>query len=873
MHLDIGRVCTLDTDAVCAAAQTAATGLDDREAQTRLALAGRNALRQGTAAWPGILARQFNNPLLLLLGATAAASLGFGEHTDALIILAIVVLSVGLGFINEYRSERAIADLHAQVRHRAMVVRDAQMKTIDVTTLVPGDAVLLGIGDVVPADVRLVEAQGLECDESVLTGESMPVEKHAAACAMPAGSATPDNCAFMGTVVRGGTARGIVVATGMRTRLGSIARQLVRRPPTTAFAAGLRDFSTMLVRVTAVFTGIVFVVNLILRHSLFESLLFSLAIAVAITPQLLPAIVTISLSAGARHMAQRSVIVKRLLSIEDLGNIEVLFTDKTGTITEGRIELADALDAAGQPSLATFQLGLLCNSAALESGVPIGGNALDVALWQDPRATRVVQDARIIGRAPFDFDRRRMSVLVDDGRGGRTIIVKGAPEAVLAQCSVVPDTLPRILDERLAAGERVLAVATKDGGGQSTVSATDEHALTAVGLLCFFDPPKENAGRSLAQLRALGIDLKILTGDNERVAQKVCGDLGLSVANTLTGVQVDALDDRSLSEQLARTTLFARVNPEQKSRIIQLQRARGMDVGFLGDGVNDAVALHDADVGISVDSAVDVAKDAADIVLLDKDLGILADGVSEGRRVFGNTIKYVLMGTSSNFGNMISTGVASLFLPFLPMLPSQLLLSNLLYDVSEMTIPTDNVDPELLQRPAHWDMNLVRRFLLVFGPINSLFDFAIFGVMLYVFHADQTMFRSGFFIENFLTQTLVIFAIRTRRVPFFRSKPSLPLTVTTLAVAAIGTALPFTPLAPVFGFTALPPLLFGVLMLIIVTVYFTLVEVAKVFFYRSLDTPQAQASGDFVQRLERSIARFRHQPSPETQEPSQGLAP
>jgi P-type Mg2+ transporter len=866
--LDLQRTCELPPDQLFASLESSRDGLTEDQAEHRASVIGRNTLRRSSALWFQTLARQFNNPLLILLGATAVASLALGEQTDALIILAIVLLSVGLGFVNEYRSEQVIKDLHARVHHRAMLLRDGRVQSVDVTAIVPGDVVLLGIGDVVPADLRLFETSDLQCDEAMLTGESMPVEKHASPPIGDDGAVTK-TCAFMGTVVRAGTGRGITVATGMRTRLGSIARQLVRRPPTTAFAAGLRSFSAMLVRLTAVFTTIIFVVNVILRHSFFEPLLFALAIAVAITPQLLPAIVTISMSTGARHMAQRSVIVKRLLSIEDFGNIEVLFTDKTGTITEGTIRVAGAVDTVGAESIEVFRLGLLCNSATIESGSPIGGNPLDVALWEDPRASRIgLGGDRVLGRVPFDFARRRMSVLLDD-HGHRSIVVKGAPEAVLSQCVNVPDDVRRQLDERMDAGERVLVVARRDAPDLDAVTAADEHSLEVAGLLAFFDPPKAGARESLAQLRALGIALKILTGDNERVARKVCGDLGLDAGGTLTGDRVDALDDTALTALLAGTTIFARVTPEQKSRIIRLQRALGVDVGFLGDGINDAVALHDADVGISVDSAVDVAKDAADIVLLDKDLGILAEGVSEGRRVFGNTIKYVLMGTSSNFGNMISTGLASLFLPFLPMLPSQLLLNNLLYDASEMTIPTDNVDPEQLRKPAHWDMGLIKRFLLVFGPINSLFDFTIFWVMLSIFHADPTLFRSGFFVENLLTQTLVIFAIRTRRVPFLRSRPSAPLTLTTLFVAAIGAALPFTPFAHVFGFEPLPRV-FGLLMLIVMTAYFGMVEIAKVFFYRSL-ADRVQPHPGPEQRLERIVARFPHHQKPDAS--SQGQPP
>ena len=617
--------------------------------------------------------------------------------------------------------------------------------------------------------------------------------------------------------------------------LGAIARTLGGRPPVTSFERGLHDFSALLVQVTLVLTVSIFVLNALLHHPLFESLLFALAIAVGLTPQLLPAIVTISLSTGAQRMARKSVVVKRLVSIEDFGNIEILFTDKTGTLTEGRVEFTAALDLAGNPSLDVLRYGLLCNAAVASGEGALGGNPLDRALLDAPDRSRL-KDEQIhqVAQLPFDYSRRRMAVLVEDASGKRTMVVKGAPESVLGCCVSVPVALSAALDAQFAAGGRVIAVATRDASGMRDIRPQDECDLTLAGLLVFTDPPKADAARSLRRLRDLKIEVKIVTGDNERVAQEVCAKLGLAVAGTLTGMQLDAMSDEQLIAALPHTTVFARIAPEQKSRIIRAQRSLGTDVGFLGDGVNDAVALHDADVGISVDTGADVAKDAADIVLLTKDLGILADGVVEGRRIFANTIKYVLMGTSSNFGNMVSTSGASLLIPFLPMLPSQILLNNLLYDTSELTIPTDNVDEELLQRPARWDMRLIRRFMLVFGPISSVFDFTIFGVMLWLFHAGEALFRSGFFVESFVTQTLVIFAIRTRRVPFWRSRPSLPLTATTLAACCVGAALPFSPLAGLFGFAPLPLGLFSAVMALILTVYFALVEIAKTFFYRSV---------------------------------------
>jgi Mg2+-importing ATPase len=584
--------------------------------------------------------------------------------------------------------------------------------------------------------------------------------------------------------------------------------------------------------VTVVLAGSILAINVVLGRSLLASVLFALAIAVGLTPQLLPAIVTISLSTGAKRLAERKVVVKRLVSIEDLGNIVVLFTDKTGTLTEGSITFAAALGANGEASDAVLRAGLLCNDASFSDGRVVGGNRLDQALWQAPGASGAGDESALrLATLPFDYQRRLSSVLVEAPGGERQIIVKGAPEVVLTRCVSVGSEAQAVLKSQFAAGGRVIAVATRAAADRATLSPEDEHNLNLAGFLTFVDRPKADAGDALGRLGRLDVAVKVITGDNDRVAQKVCQEIGLAVHGTLTGTEIDRLNGDQLAAALGHTTIFARVTPEQKSRIIKSQRALGSTVGFLGDGVNDAVALHDADVGISVQTATDVARDAADIVLLEKDLEILADGVVEGRRIFANTIKYVLMGTSSNFGNMFSAGGASLILSFLPMLPTQILLNNLLYDASEMTIPTDNVDEEQLQRPAHWDTRFIRRFMLFFGPISSIFDFATFGTMIWVFNAHAPLFRSGWFVESLATQSLVIFAIRTRRVPFFRSRPSTPLAVATLSCVAIGVWLPFSPLAHVLGFTALPAGFLGALVAMI-TIYLLLVELGKRRFYR-----------------------------------------
>jgi P-type Mg2+ transporter len=830
--MELRSAATQPSDAVLAALESLPDGLTSAVAERRLTQYGPNALRSHGARPLSVLVRQLRNPLLLLLAAAALTSMFVGEHVDAGIILVIVFLSVGLGFFNEYRSERAVEALHSQLRHSALAMRDGRPVRVDVTDLVPGDIVRLAVGDIVPADLRLLEARGLECDEAVLTGESLPAEKQSEPIARAESPIDLHSCAFMGTVVRQGAGAGVVVQTGGHTEFGAIALRLGDRQPQTAFQLGLRDFSFLLVRVTAVLAGSILVLNIALGHPLLEAVLFALAIAVGLTPQLLPAIVTISLSTGARRLAENSVVVKRLVSIEDLGNIEVFFTDKTGTLTEGEITYSAAVDSAGRPSADVFRAGLICNEVEFDNGVAVSGNQLDRALWDAPAAAGIEPDSFVtLATLPFDFERRLASVLVDDPGVDRRVIVKGAPETLLARCIAVPPEATAELERLFDAGSRVVAVATRPAPGATTLSADDETGLALAGFITFVDRPKADAAKSLERLARLEVEVKIITGDNDRVARKVCEDLGLDVRGVLTGPQLDGLDDDALAAALPGTTIFARVTPEQKSRVIKVQRAAGMTVGFLGDGVNDAVALHDADVGISVETANDVAKDAADIVLLAKDLGILATGVVEGRRIFANTMKYVLMGTSSNFGNMFSAGGASLFLSFLPMLPTQILLNNLLYDVSEMTIPTDNVDDEQLVRPSHWDTRLIRRFMMFFGPISSLFDFATFGIMLWVFNAGSTLFRTGWFVESLATQSLVIFAIRTRRVPFFHSRPSGPLIVSTLAVVMIGILLPFSPLSKVLGFTALPLAFLAVLMVLIV-VYLALIEFGKRIFYR-----------------------------------------
>jgi Mg2+-importing ATPase len=858
--LDLAGAARLPPGEVLKVLDVTESGLSESQAEERARTFGPNVLLTHRVTAAGVLIRQIRNPLLILLVAAAAVSGVTGDPVDAGIITAIVALSVGLGFVNEYRSELAVAALHENIRHEALAMRDGFERRIDVRDLVPGDVVSLHIGDVIPADVRLLDSAQFECDEAVLTGESMPSAKSPEPVLSSESEVDLPSCAFMGTIVHQGSARGVVVSTGSATAFGRIAVGLGAPQTYTAFQVGLKDFSKLLVWVAGILATSIFVINVVLERPPIQALLFSLAIAIGITPQLLPAIVSVSLSTGSRELARLKVLVKRLVTIEDLGNIQVLFTDKTGTLTEGSISFDQSLDGAGEKAVDPLRLGLVCNEAALTEQGPVGGNLLDQALWLAPDvgAIRDGPDGpgsfQRVGILPFDHERQLVSVTARTPTGATVLVTKGAPEAVLARCGRVPAGATAVLERLFSEGARVVAVATRVAEGATEPRPVDERDLELVGFLTFKDPPKADAGASIAKLTALGVEVKIITGDNGTVAARVCRDIGLELGQVLNGADLERLDDDALSQAIPLTTVFARVSPEQKSRIIKIARRRGADVAFLGDGVNDAVALHAADVGISVESATDVAKDAADIVLLDKSLGVLADGVREGRRIFANTLKYVLMATSSNFGNMFSAAGASLFLSFLPMLPSQILLNNLLYDVGQLAIPTDRVDPETVARPAAWDIGFVRRFMSLFGPVSSIFDFITFFVMLSVLHANHAEFRTGWFIESLATQTLVVFLIRTRRVPFFHSRPSLAMLITPTAMATLGAILPFTRLSDILGFSTLPITFFLILVAMILT-YLTLVEFAKSRFYaRERDRP-VRPPTTHEERLGRRIRR------------------
>ncbi len=832
-----------------AALNTRPAGLDAAEAAARLARSGPNLLRpRAERAWLLAFFAHFRNPLVLVLLAASAIAGFLGDMRSFVVIVVIVLMSVTLDFVQEYRAGRAVDRLKRQVALRASVVRDGQAHAAAVADLVPGDVVLLAAGDLVPADGRVLEARDLFVNQALLTGESYPVEKHAADIE-PGRSAGGDiaaatNAVFMGTSIVSGSARVVLARTGSNTALGQIADTLARRPPRTAFERGTRDFGNLILRLTLLLVLFVLLVNALFHRPLLESFLFAVALAVGLTPELLPMVVSVTLSQGAMRLARSRVIVKRLSAVQDLGGIDVLCTDKTGTLTEGRIRLERHVDAAGRNSGRVLELAYL--NSYFETGIR---SPLDDAILAHRHVD--VGSWRKIDEVPFDFERRRVSVLLEQG-GQRTLAVKGSPEDILRLCTgYEADGRQHPLDAAARAriqalfeslsrdGFRVLGIAWRGEPPQHDHAVLgDEAELVFSGFAAFLDPPKASAAPALAALAQDGIALKIVSGDNEFVTRYICAQLGVAVGGVLTGGEIAQLDDPALQARVQGANLFCRITPAQKTRVLAALRARGHVVGFLGDGINDAPALHTADVGISVDSAVDVAKEAADLIMLEHDLQVLHAGVREGRRTFGNVTKYIMMGTSSNFGNMFSMAGATLLLPFLPMLPIQILLNNFLYDLSEIAIPLDSVDEAALARPRTWDMHFIRNFMLTLGPVSSVFDFLTFYVMLGVFHAGEALFHTGWFVESVVTQVLVIFVIRTRGSPF-ANRPHPALAALSLLVVAVAIALPLTPLGAHLGFVA-PPAAFYAVLAGIAAAYLFAVYAMKRVFYRRWDARAAR---------------------------------
>jgi Mg2+-importing ATPase len=814
-------------------------GLDSATVEARLRLYGPNdaATVKKTPLWLQFLAR-FRNPLVIILLIASALSAATGDIASFVVVLTIVTISMTLDFVQEVRAQNAVEALRRSVAVQATVRRDGATVSLPIDHLVPGDIVQLIAGDLIPADSRLLESRDLFVNQALLTGEPYPAEKRAGDAASgaenPAGAS---NAVFAGTSVISGTATIVICRTGSQTALGALAISLAEKPPATAFAVGIRRFGLLIMRLTVLMVLFVLVVNISFHRPLLESLMFALALAVGLTPELLPMIVTVTLASSAMELAKRKVIVKRLSAIHDLGAMNVLCTDKTGTLTEATIKLVQTVDGRGTESARAYAYAFI--NSQFESGMKsplddaiLSAHPVDMSAWKK------------IDEVPFDFERRRVSVLVEQN-STRRLIVKGAPEDLLRLSKRYEDAtgdekplddetrraFETTLDGLGGKGFRVLGIASREvEKDHNTAAIGDETELVFSGFAVFLDPPKASAGATIKAMADSGISVKVLTGDNERVSRYVFSTIGVPVTGVLDGDALSKLSDEALIGQLSQVNLFCRVNPQQKHRILLALTRVGNVVGYLGDGINDAPALHAADVGISVDGAADVARAAADLILLDHDLAVVHEAVIHGRGAVQNVSKYVLMGSSSNFGNMFSMAGAALFLPFLPMLPIQILLNNLLYDVSEIAIPFDRVDPESTAKPVKWDVRLIERFMLVFGPVSSLFDFLTFYALLHLFGAGQALFQTGWFIESITTQVLVVFAIRTRR-RFFLSKPHTFLVTLALAAVAVAIALPLLPLGGWFGFVA-PPKMFFVYLVGATAAYLMLVEFVKGIFYK-----------------------------------------
>ncbi len=812
---------------------TSEKGLTSEEARRRLSEVGPNELGtvQRLTGFKQFLLL-FMNPLVIILLAASIVSAVFGEVVDASIIILIVLLSNTLNYLQTHRSQRAVEGLRKQVALTATALRDGNWVEIPRSELVPGDVIRLTVGDLVPADARLSESVYLHVQQAALTGESLPVEKDANDSASTSGNlADVRSAVFLGTSVVSGSATAVVTATGRNTAFGDIAAHLATRPPQTEFERGVKTFSLLITRTVFFLVLFVFLVGIIFHHSTLESALFAISLAVGLTPEFLPMIVTITLAQGAARMARQKVIVKHLESMQNFGSIDILCSDKTGTLTTGEMALSDCFDSQGEPSKRVLVFAYL--NSFYETGIK---GPLDAAILHHDQLD--VSSYRKLGEIPFDFERRRLSVVVEQD-GKPLLICKGAPESVLPVCSkyeIDGQFIP--LDEKShatcketyqklsAEGYYTIAVAYRPLPPKPEVyRAIDEQDMILLGYLAFFDPPREDAAKVLEALRSDGVEVKILTGDNALVTRHICSQVGLNTDHMVQGDELDHIDDTALTHVVENTNVFARVSPAQKNRIILALKRRLHVVGYLGDGINDAPSLHTADVGISVASAVDVAKEAAELILLQQGLDVLHKGIIEGRKAFGNVMKYLLMGTSSNFGNMFSMAGAFVFLPFLPMLPTQILLNNFLYDLSQVTIPTDNVDASYIHKPQRWNIKLIRDFMIFIGPISSIFDFLTFFVMLAVFQASEALFHTGWFVESLATQTLVLFVIRTVGNPL-RSRPSKPLTISVIAVVIFGLIIPYTPLAGPLKFVPLPGLYY--LFLAGATLaYLLLVEVVK----------------------------------------------
>lgn len=812
------------------------SGISDGEAAKRLKELGANTIQsdKSTSVLMDVL-KHFKSPLILILLAATAVSFAFGETVNATIIFVMVILSVAIDYYLEHDARNAANNLKKMVQNKVSVLRGGIVKDITAEELTIGDIVLLNAGKIIPADARVLVAKDFFINQSSLTGESFPAEK------------TPEritetkedlditdlnNIVFMGSSVISGTATALVVKKGNDTQFGKIAESLVATDEETDFSHGMRDFGILILRVTVILVLFIFLVNAVLGRNLLDSFMFSIAIAVGLTPEMLPMIMSVTMAKGSLKMSKKGVIVKKLSAIPNFGSMEVLCTDKTGTLTEDKIHLIKCVDTEGGDSDAVFELSFL--NSHFQSGIQ---NPLDEAVVNFKKID--ISDYEKIDEIPFDFNRKRLSVIVQQKNCPKQLICKGAPEELFKVCKNVGLDLAKIqklYDDLSQDGFRVLGIATRTIDFDKKVYEKDEETdLILRGFIAFLDPPKKDAGAVVKSLQSIGVEIKIITGDNHLVTQKVCRDIGLAVKGTMFGHELNDLTDDALSIRASNTTIFARFSPEQKNRVIHALKVYHHAVGYMGDGINDAPSLKAADIGISVSTATDVAKDAADFILTRKSLHVLHDGILEGRRTFNNTQKYILMCMSSNFGNMFSVAIATFLLPFLPMLPVQILINNFLYDTSQIAIPYDNVDAARIQRPQRWDMAMIRRFMFVFGLVSSVFDLLTFGLLYKVFQVDEAQFRTGWFVESLTTQILVIFIIRTRSIPFFKSKPSKTLVWSVVACLVVAWLLPYMPFAHFIGFEPLKKvILFAIIGLVIV--YLFLVEIVKWWFFKELKT-------------------------------------
>jgi len=838
-----------DTETVLRELESQLDGLSQAEADSRLKQYGLNEIaREKRQSALMRLLSNVKNPLVILLTALGVLSFLTGDLRATVVIFVMVVLGVVLRFFQEMRADNAAEKLKAMVSNTATLVRDGKEAEVPLKMLVPGDIIRLAAGDMVPADVRVLAAKDLFLNQAALTGESLPVERKANPA--PTDVQNPldlPNLCFLGSNVESGSATAVVIHTGNKTYFGSLASSIVGQRQLTSFDKGVNRFTWLMIRFIAVMVPAVFLINGLSKHNWLEAFLFAMAVAVGLTPEMLPMIVTVNLSKGALAMARMKVIVKRLNAIQNFGAMDVLCTDKTGTITQGKIVLEKHLDAHGDPSEKVLHYGYL--NSYHHTGLK---NLLDEAILAHEELEerlKAKEKYRKIDEIPFDFVRRRMSVVVEDSTGLNTLICKGAVEEVLGLCTRVEvkgeviEVLPehdakrrQLADDLNGQGFRVIALAYKQMPGatdEPTYSVKDESDLILLGFLAFLDPPKDTAREALKRLHGLNVDVKILTGDNEIITAYICKEVGIPAEHLLLGSQIEAMSETELAEAAGVTSVFARLAPAHKEHIIRALQSKGHVLGFMGDGINDAPALKAADVGISVDTAVDIAKESSDIILLENSLLILEQGVLEGRRVFGNIVKYIKMAASSNFGNMFSVVGASAFLPFLPMRPIQVLTNNLLYDFSQTTIPTDQVDADWLTKPRTWEIDRILRFILFIGPISSIFDYLTFFMMLYVFNCwhNPALFQTGWFVESLFTQTLIIHVIRTTKIPFLQSRASWPLILTSVIIVAVGAWLTVSPLAGTLGLVPLPPL-YWLLLASMLVCYVILTQLMKTWFYR-----------------------------------------